>query len=158
MTSPLDVMIELRRKAERTARADLERATAARIAADEREACLVEVLRAAMTTLRRTETRRLSGPTSAAQAQTRERYRARLQAEAARATQAVEQHRRGDQAAARSAEDEARATYAAAHAALAAVQKLALRATVKLARRANRQAEDAASDRAAHVQRARRRQ
>jgi hypothetical protein len=148
MTSPLTTCIRLRQKAEQTARAGLERAAAARIEADEREARLVEIRHTAEGALLRAERHRPS-PSNAAEAQAQERYRARLAAAALRATRDVEQHRQGPRVVARAAEAQARAAYLQASAALAAAELLARRRAEEAGRQADRRAEDAAAEHSA---------
>jgi len=148
MSSPLPLLVDVRRTAEAAARSDLERARAAHVAADAEEARLLGVLRAAKAALRKEERRPSSAPRTVAQAQTRERYRERLQAAVDQAALALGQHRAGAQEDALAAEDRARAAHETARVALAAAEQLAARADAAAAKLAERRAEAAATDRA----------
>jgi hypothetical protein len=148
MRSPLHSLLDLRRDAEQAARVTLEEAIAARVEEDEEQARLVGCWRVARAKLLREESRGEHAPKSAAEAQTRERYRERLVAEAKQANVCAEEHLEGELATARRAESEARLAYEAARVALEAAAKLQERADAEAAKRAERRVEEAAGDHA----------
>jgi flagellar biosynthesis chaperone FliJ len=148
MTSPLHSLLDLRFDAEQAARLNLEDAIAARVKEDEEQARLVESWRLARAKLLREESRGEHAPKSAAQAQTRERYRERLEEEATGAALSAEEHLEGALACARRAESEARAAYEAARVALEAAAKLQERADAEAAKLVERRDEEAAGDHA----------
>jgi hypothetical protein len=145
MASPFTSLLDLRQKAEKQAAGILDRAVAARAAEEAEQNRLVTRWRQALTALD-DEGERLAFPPTGAQAMTRDRYRAGLRADVARAARGAEVHRLGALAAALRAEGDARASLEQAHAAAAAIARLLAREQAEAARQAEHRAEDAASD------------
>jgi len=146
MPSPFTSLLDLRREAEQRAVRAVDRAVAVRAAEEAEQNRLAARWRKALTARDGEGERRAAPAATAAQALTRERYRAGLQADVTVAARRAAEHRVGALAAALRAEAEARAALEQAHAAVAAVERLLAREQAEAARLEHRRAEDSASD------------
>ena len=146
MAFQLQSLLDLQKDAESAAKTALELAVAARAAEQAEQARFIDHWRLASAAAEEHKVRWASNPESAAQAQTRERFRGRLVDEVARAARLAEEHRAGVLAKAQAAEDEARGAWHKARAALDATLRLKQRADEEERKLAERRAENEAGD------------
>jgi hypothetical protein len=158
MERNIDVLLDLRREAEKAARIAMELAATKRSQADQVQARLEARVRGAQDALGRARTERPSKPGRVSEAAMREAYLGDLARKAARAAAAAEAHRSGALAEAIAAEEEARAVHEKARLAAAAIARIKERAETREDSLDRRREEDAASDlaSAAFVRRRRR--
>jgi flagellar biosynthesis chaperone FliJ len=148
MTFQLQTLLDLRRNAEKCAQQALDLAMAVARKEAEEQTRLLTRWQAACATVAREKERLATGPspTTAAQATARAHYLLRLRDEAARLATLAEEHRSTALAAALEAESAARASYKEARKACEAVEKLKGHAEAEDKRRAERRADESASD------------
>jgi len=148
MAFHLQSLLDLRSDAEKAAKAAFELVAAARAREDREQARLVAEWQSARSAREQATARWTSAPANAGQALTREQYRGRLDHDVARAARIAQEHRAGPLATATKSEDDARAACQEARLALEAILKVKGRAEAEEAQRAERRAEDEASDHA----------
>ena len=148
MTFQLQTLLDLRRNAEKGAQQALDLAMAVAHTEEEEQARRIGRWQEACTTMTR-ENERLAAspsPTTAAQAAARAQYLLRLRDETARLASLAKEHRATALEAAKAAEGAAQAAYEEARKAREAVEKLRERAQAEEQRKAERRADESASD------------
>jgi flagellar biosynthesis chaperone FliJ len=157
MSSPLQTLLDLRRNAEEGARQTLDLAVSLRRKEEEEQERLMARWQEARATATKEEACLAVGPSpaTAAQAVARGHYLVRLRDEAARLASIAEEHRGTGLATALAAEGAAQAAYEEARKSREVIEKLKQRAEAEDRRRAERRADESASDlaQAAHFKR-----